>query len=102
MLIWGDQMGYRVDYEPANRAFRSGKTRQLRLPLLSVAFFAVFLLLVRFCWPSGMDALRAALFWGDWQAIETFAENLREGHSLQFCTEAFCSEIIREATIDLR
>lgn len=98
-------MGYRIDYEPVNRAFQIRTGRRLRVPLLSAVFFVIFLLLVRFCWVQGTDALRAMFFPGDWQvtgqALEALAENMRAGHTFSHSAAVFCREIIQEAGIGI-
>lgn len=98
-------MGYRVDYEPVNMAFRMHSRKGLRLPFLSAAFFVVFLLLVRIFWVSGADALQCLLFPGHWQeageALDALLMNLEAGSPFGQCVKAFCREIIREAGLGL-
>lgn len=92
-------MGYRVDYAPAQRAFRSEGRFHLRIPVLSAVFFVIFVFLVRLYWREGTDILCSALFPGNLQAagmaLETFAQQLRMGESLGNCVEAFCREVIQ-------
>ena len=97
-------MGYRVDYGPMDRAFRSRRS-SLRLSLLSVLFLLLFALAVRFFWPEGSQSARALLFPGDWHeteaALEAFAQQLTEGRSLADCAKSFCREILAGAGIGI-
>ena len=97
-------MGYRVEYGPMDRAFRSRRP-SLRLSLLSGLFLLLFALAVRFCWPEGRETVQALLFPGDWHeteaALEAFAQQLTEGGSLADCAESFCREIIAGAGIGI-
>lgn len=96
-------MGYRVEYEPLDRAFRCKKQNVLRMPMLSACFFTLFILLVFAFWTQGADALQAALFYGDWpvtrQALENFAADLKMGEPIGTSIDTFCRMVFAEAGI---
>lgn len=96
-------MGYRVDYEPANRAFRGGRQQSLRVPMMTAVFFLLFLFCVVTFWSRGADTLLTVLFPGNvdttWKALEAFADNLKTGEPASSAFASFCRDIILEAGI---
>ena len=93
-------MGYRVDYGPMNRAFRSNYRRFLGWQAYGALFFLCFVIAVCCFWPEGQGVLRQILFPGDWQALEegvlAFQESVKAGEPGLSCAEAFCRVIIGE------
>lgn len=96
-------MGYTVRYSPQNdgkfpvKKKKTRKARRIFLFLLIALLIAGMIPLQR----SGL--LRELLIPGDPDvtvaAMETFADNLKDGMSLQTAAEAFCVEIFQNAPI---
>lgn len=95
-------MGYRVDYGPMNRAMRQNVCRVRGWPVLCALFFLCFLVLVWSFWAEGREVLMKMVFPGDWEAVEgalgAFQEAMADGASPAESVEAFCAEILREAS----
>ena len=94
-------MGYRVEYTPSGAKHFGCRGKSRRLPLLTAAFFLIFLLLVSAFWPRGMQVLRELLIPGDSEATlaawETLTGELRAGENVGNAVGSFCREIFRNA-----
>lgn len=94
-------MGYRVEYEAMWKIGKRTSGEKQRIPGLTAAFLLAFVLLVNGFWPRGREVLREILWPGDTAvtaaALETFAQELREGEPVGAAVESFCREIIGEA-----
>lgn len=89
-------MGYRIDYGVRTKDSRRvypGKT-----VLLSLLFFGLFLAGVYRYWPEGTAVLHRLISADSWKltanALETMAEQLRDGQPLTHAVTAFCREIV--------
>ena len=79
-------MSYRIDYRPSQKKSRMGF---LRLPVLTVLCFLLFLFLVNTYWPEGADRIAV------WQesvtvmVLDRFGEDLHRGEPLAEAFSAF-------------
>ena len=90
-------MGYHIDYLTGEGKSMRGK-RRIRLPILSLLCFGVFLLLVECRWPEGRDFLRNT-FLGDQKtiavsALNDLADGLRHGEGLQTAFSDFWENLL--------
>lgn len=96
-------MGYQVEYEPTGKVHRQDDKKQGNLPALTAAFLLAFLLLVNGFWPRGREVLCEIFFPGDAAvtaaALDTFAQELRDGKPVGTAVESFCRCVIGEAGI---
>lgn len=95
-------MAYRIDYGPP--ILLSKDRLSLRMPLLTLAFFLVFLIGVKIAWPAGSEKLFQLLLSfrnpsGSQAAVEAFLSDLKSGQSFYDSLSAFCRQIIAYADI---
>lgn len=94
-------MGYRVEYDPSGIKRFGRREKSRRLPLLTMVFFLIFLLMVSAFWPRGMQVLREMLIPGDSEATlaawEALTWELHAGESVGSAVESFCREIFCNA-----
>lgn len=87
-------MAYRVEYEPGKRE----KQHSGRFPLLLAGCILAFLVLVNSLWPQGAQVLRQWLIPGNpvvtVAALESFAEELKDGQPISDSLERFCKRIL--------
>lgn len=97
ILILGDGMGYHISYRSIHKKHVK-KGCSLRLPLLILVCFLLFLFLVQTQWPDGAEVLRNVFsFHGDAVAVSAlndFAEELRQGEPLLAAFSQFCRKLI--------
>lgn len=91
-------MGYRVDYAPADRAFRCRQGTASRVAAFSALFFLSFILMLRLVWAEGLIIMKEMLLPCDVEvAIDVFAGELKSGTSFGNSVFNFCKEILRRA-----
>ena len=95
-------MAYQIKYTPP---FPRRKTEfPLRMILLTVSFFLLFLLATKVFWPTGSKKLTQLLLPPQGnadlrQAAQVFFTDLKSGTPFYQSLTAFCQEIIRHANI---
>ena len=81
------ELSYRIDYGGPQPGEEKGPSPGLRRLVLSLCFFAVFVLLVHGFWPEGRQLLRSLLFGSRAESVlrcfETLAASLSEGQTLR-------------------
>lgn len=79
-LLWGDGMGYKIQY----KATRKRNPINIRLPLLILIFFLIFCMLVKAIWPDGSLLLKKMGVFPDSSvavsALNDLAEQLQYGN----------------------
>lgn len=85
-------MGYRIHY-PGGQEENAGNGSRLRLPLLTMICFFLFLSLVKWMWPEGYSLIRGA-FSGVWVELGQFAESFREGDTAFEAISGFCRSFL--------
>ncbi len=94
-------MAYSISYG-AQRHELQERSRGGRFWLLSVGFFALFLLGVQLFWEDGAQTLRQLIFPLSEQAVaalEGMVQSVRDGVSIPEAVTAFCREVIHSAQI---
>lgn len=93
-------MSYQISYGGMKEK-RPRQWKPRRLPILTVAFFMLFLLTVERVWPAGRERLRELLWPGNGEvtaaAFATMTERLDAGEPIADAVEAFCKEILQDA-----
>jgi len=85
----GDSLAYRIDYRPVKKIRRAEK-KHSAVPAFTALWLLVFIILVCFCWPEGLEAVRSYLHLQNrWEALESTVRTLQEGDSLMDAAEAF-------------
>lgn len=97
-------MGYRIDYsQGGNTPVR--KKRSSTLPLFTVLFFLLFLLLTGKYWRQGSQILQELLLPGDAAvtaaAIQNLTSALKTGQSFSDAFANFCLQVIQGAGVHL-
>lgn len=96
-------MGYRIEYAPL-KTIRDREKITARVPVMTGLFLLLFCFLVFSLWPEGGTLLRELLIPGDPDvtvvALETFAEDLRNGESVSDAFASFCRRIQTEENLD--
>lgn len=94
----GDQMGYRIEYDPKEHTSGKAGVFVRRIQILTAAFFLLFVLLVRQAWLEGTEILRNTLLPGELSftrtAFQTMLGDIRQGTSVQEALTVFCQQII--------
>lgn len=97
-------MGYRIAY-PQTPILPGKKKRFSRVPLFSLLFFLLFLLLTGRFWPQGAQALKELLLPGDAAvtavALQDLTSALKCGRSFGDALTDFCLQVIQGAGIHL-
>lgn len=97
-------MGYRVEYGQAAPK-KASFSPKYRLPLLTAAFFLVFVLAVKLWWPEGAQAISSFFLprepTATKAAFSALLEDLRAGEAFSDAAAAFCKEIIADAGVTL-
>ena len=96
-------MGYSIHYSPeTEKKFPKAGKITIRVRKM-LAFFFALIILVGTITLHKKGLLRELLIPGDPEitvaAMETMADNLKEGMTLQTAVEAFCMEILSHASI---
>ena len=89
-------MGYHIVYQSGQT--KCGRRRSIRLPLLTMLCFVLFLILVEYLWPQGAEFLHTFLP-GDRDsvavsALDHLAEELRGGKNLQSAVSGFLENLL--------
>ena len=94
-------MAYRIVYEETKVKPQRRDKASLPVPLLSLLFFLVFLMLIGQFWPEGASWIRNALIPGDpdktMQALQVLSRELHSGVPIGAAVEDFCKDIITGA-----
>lgn len=88
-------MGYRIAY-PSSARKHTNVFRCVRLPVLTVFSFALFILLVEVLWPEGSAWIRNHL-WDDSiaaSALNDLAAEWHSGEDLLAAFAAFCRKLV--------
>lgn len=89
-------MGYRIDYGVHMK--KSPRVYPVNTVLLSLLLFGLLLAGVYRHWPEGTAVLQRLFSQDQWKltgdALETMAEQLRDGQPLTQAVTAFCREIV--------
>lgn len=96
-------MGYTIHYSPqTEKKFPKAGKRPIRIQKTLFFFFGLIALVVSIALHK-KGIMRELLIPGDPEitvaALETMADNLKEGMTLQTAVEAFCTEILSRAPI---
>jgi len=90
-------MGYRIEYQSAQKKY-ANKSHYMRLPVLVVLCFFLFLFLVETLWPDGAALIRKAAFYPKEviavSALNDLADELRYGESLVTAFADFCRKLV--------
>lgn len=90
-------MGYRIVYRPAQKK-QHAIIQYIRLPILVVISFFLFILLVESMWPDGAALLKKAVVPSGGvvavSALNHFANELQIGESFLTALAAFCGNLI--------
>lgn len=78
ILIRGDEMGYRIEYHTAQRK-QGNFLRFVRLPLLTIVCFVIFLFLVGTLWPEGAAWIEKSGFFAKSMAAVAALDELADG-----------------------
>lgn len=83
-------MGYRIQY-PTVRKLRNRGNVRVRLPVLTVFIFFLFLVLVRLLWPEGAQQLQNCV---PVSVLDEFASELRKGDGIMTSFSAFLKSFL--------
>ena len=90
-------MHYRIDYGDARRTGMK-KVPCLRLPILIVLCFVIFLVLANQLWPEGSALIGDAVLYvrnsSAVESLEQFADNFRDGESVASAFSFFCQSLL--------
>lgn len=91
-------MGYRVVYKPVNKCKQGMYSSGVRIILLTVLFWCIFVYGVS-CYSQESREVLLKLFWPEMtqQAVQTLIEELRTGYPVFDAIESFCREIVQRA-----
>ena len=85
-------MGYHIAYQSEDKA-SSQKTRCIRMPLLTLVFFVIFLLLVANLWPDSVLILSDRILMKQQSiavsALNVFADEINSGKNLFIAFSGF-------------
>ena len=92
-------LSYRIEYGPAiTPQYQTKPKRRARHRVLTALWLLIFVLLVKQCFPSGVQTLRQLLLPASHsitqQALDQLVMEVRDGESFGQAFTAFCQQII--------
>lgn len=93
ILQRGDIVSYQIQY-PSVRKLRGREGTRVRLPLLTVLSFLIFLVMVALFWPEGTALIRNFV---PVTALEAFASDLQHGEAVMASFSDFMRSLLHDS-----